>query len=168
MNENDSEILAGILEAKGYLPASDAKYADIVLTNTCSVRDGAERKANGFIYYLNKLKQQNKNLTIGIVGCMAERMKEEILKKFKFVDFVLGPREEGKLGMVLDALTPVSPDKSYYGSTSPLPQGEGGPRASKASRGVGEGIQKKSIKQRTYRQIIVCTLNCFCKQRSNG
>ena len=97
MNENDSEIMAGILESKGYRPADNAACADIIIANTCSVRDGAERKAKGFIADLVHLKKKNKDLLIGITGCMAERMGEELLKKYKFADFVLGPNKEMEL-----------------------------------------------------------------------
>lgn len=102
MNENDSEIMAGILESKGYRQTDDIRSADIIITNTCSVRDGAERKAKGFIADLVHLKKKNKDLLIGITGCMAERMGEEILKKYKFVDFVLGPNKEGELEDVVE------------------------------------------------------------------
>jgi tRNA-2-methylthio-N6-dimethylallyladenosine synthase len=94
MNENDSEIMAGILESKGFKPAADIASADIIIANTCSVRDGAERKAKGFIAGLAHLKNHKKSLLVGVTGCMAERMGEEILKKYKFVDFVLGPNRE--------------------------------------------------------------------------
>ena len=102
MNENDSEIIAGILEAKGYKKAQIPETADIIITNTCSVRDGAERKANGFIADLVHLKNKNKNLLIGVVGCMAERMGQELLKKYKFVDFVLGPNMEGEVEKIVE------------------------------------------------------------------
>lgn len=90
MNENDSEIIAGILEKNGLVKASDIKEADIVIANTCSVRDAAERKAAGFINTLIKLKKEKPGLLVGVVGCMAERLGEELVKKFKFVDFVMG------------------------------------------------------------------------------
>lgn len=94
MNENDSEIIAGVLESKGYKKTGLPEDADIIITNTCSVRDGAERKAKGFIADLVHLKKKNKGLLIGVVGCMAERMGDELLKKYRFVDFVLGPNME--------------------------------------------------------------------------
>lgn len=94
MNENDSEIMAGILESKGFKPAEDIASADMIIANTCSVRDGAERKAKGFIADLVHLKKKKKDLLVGVTGCMAERMGEELLKKYKFVDFVLGPNME--------------------------------------------------------------------------
>jgi len=115
MNENDSEIIAGVLESKGYKKTGLPEDADIIITNTCSVRDGAERKAKGFIADLVHLKKKNKDLLVGVVGCMAERMGDELLKKYKFVDFVLGPNME----MELETLTP---------GPSPL-RGEGWPKA---------------------------------------
>lgn len=102
MNENDSEIMSGILESKGFRPAKDIGSADIIIANTCSVRDGAERKAKGFIADLVHLKKKNKELLVGITGCMAERMGEDLLKKYKFVDFVLGPNMEMELEDIID------------------------------------------------------------------
>ena len=103
MNENDSEIMAGLLESKGYLPTDDVNKADIIIANTCSVRDGAERKASGFIHSLQKIKKQRPSVLIGLVGCMAERLKEEAKKKFKFIDFVCGPNIESLISN-LDSL----------------------------------------------------------------
>ena len=102
MNENDSEIMSGMLESKGFRPAKDIGSADIIITNTCSVRDGAERKAKGFIADLVHLKKKKKGLLIGVTGCMAERMGDDLLKKYGFVDFVLGPNMEGKIADILE------------------------------------------------------------------
>lgn len=115
MNENDSEIMAGLLESKGFRRTDDIRSADIIITNTCSVRDGAERKAKGFIADLVHLKKNKKNLLVGVTGCMAERMGEEILKKYKFVDFVLGPNKEMEIAEIVGsrsraARTGDSPD----------------------------------------------------------
>lgn len=133
MNENDSEIMAGILESKGYRPADNAACADIIIANTCSVRDGAERKAKGFIADLVHLKKKNKDLLIGITGCMAERMGEELLKKYKFADFVLGPNMENELKTLIPGLTPRPPLLKERGSketlsNNPSPLGEGRPK----------------------------------------
>jgi len=103
MNENDSEIIAGILESKGYKKAKLPQDADIIITNTCSVRDGAERKAKGFIADLVHLKKKNKELLVGVVGCMAERMGDELLKRYKFVDFVLGPNMEMNIENIVES-----------------------------------------------------------------
>jgi len=101
MNENDSEKLAGALEGLGFSPTSDYRQADVILVNTCSVRDTAERKAAGFIQLLTHLKSKKPGILIGIVGCMAQRLGDDLLKQYRFVDFVLGPGEETELGAVI-------------------------------------------------------------------
>lgn len=103
MNENDSEIVSGILESKSYKKTDVLEDADIVIANTCSVRDGAERKARGFIADIVHLKKKNSELIVGVIGCMAERMGDELLKKYRFVDFVLGPNKEMELAGIIDA-----------------------------------------------------------------
>lgn len=103
MNENDSEILAGILESKGYQKVDDfiegvnsnshLQKADIVLVNTCSIREKAEHKALSFINKLKKIKRKKPDMIIGLCGCMAQRQKEKWIKKLPFVDFIIGPQE---------------------------------------------------------------------------
>jgi len=90
MNENDSQILAGMLERDGYEPAPDKNHADIVIVNTCTVRESADRKAYGYLWELNKIKKNNPALKIVVAGCLAESEKETILKKLPFVDDVMG------------------------------------------------------------------------------
>ena len=103
MNENDSEILAGILEKKGFVLSGSLENADLVITNTCSVRDGAERKAKGFISGLSALKKKNPRLKIAVVGCMAERLGAAMLKKYPFVDIILGPNKESEIEKALES-----------------------------------------------------------------
>ncbi len=90
-NERDSEIIAGILEDLGFLP-SDVSSADIIIFNTCAVRETAEEKIKGKIGALKALRYKNKNLVIGIGGCMTavRETAEEIYKTFPFVSFVFG------------------------------------------------------------------------------
>lgn len=135
MNENDSEIIAGILELKGYAKAEKPENADIIITNTCSVRDSAERKAKGFIADLVNIKKKNKDILIGIVGCMAERMGQELLKKYKFADFVLGPNREKEL---IKILTP----SRYASHPSPF-HGEGKARSAGVRCATGDSPEFK-------------------------
>jgi len=72
MNKSDSEKVAGILENLGYTPSEKMEEADIILLNTCSVRERAEEKVFGKLGELRKLKKRNQNLLIGIFGCMAQ------------------------------------------------------------------------------------------------
>ncbi len=91
MNKYDSELVAGILELEGYEQTAKADEADLVLINTCSVRENAETRVFGRLGALGSLKKQHKELVIGVLGCMAVRLKNEIIKKKPFVDFVMGP-----------------------------------------------------------------------------
>ncbi len=93
MNFLDSEAIAGSLSALGYEMVVGEKEADIILLNTCSVRDSAEKKALGKLGILKKLKKKKGSLLIGLVGCLAQHKGEEILKKNPHLDFVVGTRE---------------------------------------------------------------------------
>ena len=97
MNENDSEKMAGLLESKGLVPAKDETRADVILINTCSVRDNAERKAKGFMHIAGNIKKQRPGVLIGVTGCMAKRLEDSLLTKYRFIDFVLGPDRENEL-----------------------------------------------------------------------
>jgi len=91
MNVNDSEVVAGILAKDGYTPVQSAEEADLVLLNTCSIREKAEYTVLQRINEMNNLKARNKDLKVGVLGCMAERMREDLLEKKKVVDLVVGP-----------------------------------------------------------------------------
>ena len=91
MNFSDSEIVASILVKDGYTPVKSAEEADLVLLNTCSIREKAEYTVLQRINEMNNLKARNKDLKVGVLGCMAERMREDLLDKKKVVDLVVGP-----------------------------------------------------------------------------
>jgi tRNA-2-methylthio-N6-dimethylallyladenosine synthase len=90
MNENDSERILGQLKSIGYEYTENLEQADVIMINTCCVRESAEKKIYGKIGELKKLKADNPNLLIGIAGCMAQKDKEKIFKKAPHVDLVLG------------------------------------------------------------------------------
>ncbi len=90
MNENDSERIAGILAAEGAQPSASLEESDLIIINTCAVREKSEEKLYSFLGRLSALKQR-KNVTIGVVGCVAQLYKSEILEKKPFVDFIIGP-----------------------------------------------------------------------------
>ena len=81
MNERDSEALAGMLVAAGHRMVDSEAEADVLLFNTCSVREQAERKAIGKIGYMKKLKARNPDLVIGAMGCMAQRLGDELFRE---------------------------------------------------------------------------------------
>ncbi|MBO5689410.1 MAG: tRNA (N6-isopentenyl adenosine(37)-C2)-methylthiotransferase MiaB [Lentisphaeria bacterium] len=101
MNERDSEALAGMLVARGHEIVPDEASADVMVFNTCSVRDQAERKAVGKVSFMKKYKDRNPDLIIGVIGCMAQRRGEELLKEIRHLDFVLGT---GKLHTLPDLI----------------------------------------------------------------
>lgn len=90
MNFADSEVVAAIMQTADYDLIDDISEADAIFINTCSIRDHAEKKAMSRLEYFQSLKKKNKNLIIGVLGCMAERLKEELLDN-KVVDLVVGP-----------------------------------------------------------------------------
>jgi len=91
MNVADSEVVASILAEHGYHITEEIEKAGLILINTCSIRDNAEQRIFKRLRSLNQLKNRNKGLMIGLLGCMAERLREQILEKEKLVDFAAGP-----------------------------------------------------------------------------
>ena len=79
MNVSDSEVVASILAKDGYTTVNSAEEADLVLLNTCSIREKAEYTVLQRINEMNNLKARNKGLKVGVLGCMAERMREDLL-----------------------------------------------------------------------------------------
>ncbi|MBN8703918.1 MAG: tRNA (N6-isopentenyl adenosine(37)-C2)-methylthiotransferase MiaB [Bacteroidetes bacterium] len=91
MNFADSEIVASILTKEGYSTTSDYTEADLILLNTCAIRDNAEQRVRNKLKQFNTLKKNNRDLKIGVLGCMAERLKSQFLDEEKIVDLVVGP-----------------------------------------------------------------------------
>lgn len=91
MNFNDSEIVASILHEVGYGATKHFEEADLILLNTCSIRDKAEQTVRHRLTHFKGLKRRNKQLLVGVLGCMAERLKEKLLEEEKLVDLVIGP-----------------------------------------------------------------------------
>lgn len=91
MNVADSEVVASILAGSGYATTDSVNDADLILINTCSIRDNAEQRIWGRLKTLGHLKKKNRELRIGVIGCMAERLKEKLLETEKLVDIVVGP-----------------------------------------------------------------------------
>jgi tRNA-2-methylthio-N6-dimethylallyladenosine synthase len=100
MNELDTEVMAGMLEKRGLTRVEDEMDADLLMFNTCSIRDLAERKAMGKIGLLGKTRKRN--AIIGVTGCMANAKKNSIFRKLPHVDFVLGTNNIHELDSVLD------------------------------------------------------------------
>ena len=108
MNVNDSEVILSILQDAGYCLTEDIEQANIILANTCSIRDNAEQRIWGRIDQFKLQKRKRSDVVIGIVGCMAERLKDKLLDGSE-VDLVVGPDAYRALPEMLEALRPDSP-----------------------------------------------------------
>ena len=127
MNMNDSEIVASILAKEGFNTTNELLDADLVLVNTCSIRDKAEQTIRKRLQYYNKAKKKNPSMKVGVLGCMAERLKSKFLEEEKIVDLVVGPDayrdlpnlvkevEEGR-----DAVNVILSKDETYGDVSPV------------------------------------------------
>jgi tRNA-2-methylthio-N6-dimethylallyladenosine synthase len=102
MNIADTEIVLGILQKNGYDLTKDLNIADVVLLNTCSIRENAEQRIYGRLGNIKTLKKGNPNLVIGILGCMAERLRKDLIDNKKMVDVVVGPDEYRRLPELID------------------------------------------------------------------
>ena len=91
MNVADSEVVVSILKGAGYEPTENIKDAGLILINTCSIRDNAEQRIWGRLKAISHLKKNKNDLKIGIIGCMAERLKEKLIETDQLVDIVVGP-----------------------------------------------------------------------------
>lgn len=91
MNVADSEVVASVLTDKGYSVTEDINEADVILVNTCSIRENAEQRVWGRLDVFKQIKKTKPELTVGVIGCMAERLKEKLIEEEKTVDIVVGP-----------------------------------------------------------------------------
>ena len=102
MNVHDSERLAGLLEAAGYRRAADGAEADVVVFNTCAVRENADNKLYGNLSHLVPRKQADPNMQIAVGGCLAQKDRDKVLRKAPWVDVVFGTHNIGSLPTLLD------------------------------------------------------------------
>ncbi|HVF81656.1 MAG TPA: hypothetical protein VM884_06970, partial [Flavisolibacter sp.] len=91
MNFSDSEIVASILSAEGFGATAKVEEADLILVNTCSIREKAEQTVRKRLTEFRKLKMARPGTLVGVLGCMAERLKSKLLEEEKLVDIVVGP-----------------------------------------------------------------------------
>ncbi len=93
MNKYDSALVGSLLSADGHIQVTDFKEADLILVNTCSVREHAEKRALGRIAYLSGVKKRRPQVLVGVIGCMAARYKQELLELNPRINFVVGPQD---------------------------------------------------------------------------
>jgi tRNA-2-methylthio-N6-dimethylallyladenosine synthase len=103
MNMADTEIVLSIMHDAGFIRTETLSSADVVLINTCAVRENAEQRIIGRLGDFNHNKKTNPNVVIGVLGCMAERVREELMELGDFVDLVIGPDEYRKLPALIEA-----------------------------------------------------------------
>ena len=113
MNKYDSELVEGRFKRQGYETVADMGDADVVLFNTCSVRDHAEERTWSWVGELRKVKEERPDLVVGVMGCMAQRVEEEIFKRAGHVDLVAGTRQFHLLPKMVEELEArrLSPDR---------------------------------------------------------
>lgn len=102
MNFADTELVMGILKTQGYELAKQIEDANIILLNTCSIRDNAEQKIYSRLEHLRGIKRRKSGTVIGILGCMAERLRKNLIEEKKVVDLVVGPDEYRRLPEFID------------------------------------------------------------------
>ena len=102
MNVADSEVVASVLADAGYLPVREITQADIILVNTCSIRENAEQRVWGRLDLFRAQKKKRPQVIVGVLGCMAERLKEKLLESNKMVDMVIGPDAYRDLPMLVE------------------------------------------------------------------
>lgn len=102
MNKADSERMAGILEAMGYWHESNELAADLVIYNTCSIRDNAEQKVYSYLGRQVQRKRDNPHLTLVVAGCVAQQEGESLLRRVPELDLVMGPQHANRLGSLLE------------------------------------------------------------------
>jgi len=127
MNFSDSEIVASILSEQGFNTTQNLEEADLVLVNTCSIRDKAEQTVRKRLQHYNAVKKTNPKMKVGVLGCMAERLKTKFLEEEKIVDLVVGPDAYKDLPNLLaevdegrDAINVILSKEETYGDISPV------------------------------------------------
>lgn len=127
MNMNDSEIVAAILAKEGFNTTQSLDDADLVLVNTCSIREKAEQTVRNRLQKYNHAKKRNPKMKVGVLGCMAERLKEKFLEEEKIVDLVVGPDAYRDLPNLIeevdagrDAVNVILSKEETYGDVSPV------------------------------------------------
>ena len=133
MNFSDSEIVASILSNIGYNTTTNVEEADLILLNTCSVREKAEQTVRMRLSQYKKQKEYNPSLTVGVLGCMAERLKTKLLEEEQLVDLVVGPDAYRDLPNLLketsegrDAINVMLSKEETYADISPVRLGGNG------------------------------------------
>ncbi|MBS3769642.1 MAG: tRNA (N6-isopentenyl adenosine(37)-C2)-methylthiotransferase MiaB [Bacteroidales bacterium] len=104
MNVADSEVVKSIMNEEGYELTQNMTQADVILVNTCSIRENAEQRVWGRLNVFRQMKEQKPDIKVGVIGCMAERLKEKLIDREKSVDLILGPDAYRSLPNILETV----------------------------------------------------------------
>ncbi len=133
MNVSDSEIVGSIMKGIGYEQNNQAENADVIFINTCSIRDNAEKRVKKRLQEIRIMKKKNPNLTVGILGCMAERLKEKLIEEQEFVDLIVGPDAYRELPQMIKtveagrkAINVILSEEETYAEIEPVRYGDNG------------------------------------------
>jgi len=118
MNVSDGELMQGILATHGFALARSPEEADVILVNTCAIREHAEQRVLGRVGELNRIKRDRPDVVIGVTGCMAQRMGQTLLERAPYVELVMGPDGYRSLPDVLASLRPAAPPVAADGAVA--------------------------------------------------
>jgi tRNA-2-methylthio-N6-dimethylallyladenosine synthase len=108
MNVADSELMEGVLSTNGYAPVASPDEADVILVNTCAIREHAEQRVLGRVAELNRYKKARPDTVIGVCGCMAQRLGSRLIERAQYVDMVIGPDAYRSLPQLIEQATAAS------------------------------------------------------------
>lgn len=133
MNFSDSEVVASIMAKNGYSTTTELEEADVILLNTCAIRENAEQRVRNRLSNFNKQKRENPDLVVGLLGCMAERVKKTLLEEEKLVDLIAGPDAYRSLPTMVEevgtgqkAVNVLLSREETYADISPIRLDKGG------------------------------------------
>ncbi len=152
MNVSDGELMEGILTGSGYELVGSPEEADVVLVNTCAIRDHAERRVLGRVSQLNGIKRERPGLIIGVTGCMAQRMGTSLLEQAPYVDLVMGPDAYRTLP---EQLSRIEAGELPASAGSELAAGAPDPAARRAAGEGTFGVEKGSGAKRRIQLAVL-------------
>src|SRR3954451_9207759 len=160
MNLLDSELVVGKLRGEGYVLTDDIDQADTILYNTCSVRQHAEDKVYSALGRVRRLKERKPGLTIGVLGCMAQKDQAQILRRAPHVDLVVGP---GQLGRVSELLVQAKEQDAPQMAVS-LPRTSGSKETVTASFAEYDPLREPAMRPSPFQAFVRIMMGCdkFC------
>ena len=128
MNEHDSERMKGMLDSLGYVESEDREGADLILFNTCSIRESADNRFIAHLGEAKRLKSEDPARVVGVGGCWAQSVKDEVFRRFPFVDVAFGPGQIHRLAEFLTSDSLTAQGYFEFEDVSGAPSDEAGAR----------------------------------------